>query len=277
LEKATGRRIRPTVGWASVAGSGTIAGIGFTVSLLIATLAFTGRDLADAKLGVLTAGLLATLVTWAVFRLTFRLSPARRALALLGDSDQLLDLIDPVDPERDHIRGSADATVTVVEYGDFQCPYCGLAESAVREELSTDHDVRYVWRHLPLVDVHPDAQLAAEASEAAASQGEDAFWAMHDVLLTHQNDLQPLDLMRYADELGLDGDRFHTEVKHHVHEARVAQDVQSADLSGVSGTPTFFVNGQRHYGAYDVAGLTEAIKLARARALIERGRRPLRQ
>jgi Na+/H+ antiporter NhaA/predicted DsbA family dithiol-disulfide isomerase len=266
VARLSGGRIRPPVGWGAVAGSGTIAGIGFTVSLLIATLTFRGRVLDEAKLGVLTAALLASALTWAVYRIIRLMPPARRALALLGESEQLVDLIDPVDPERDHIRGPAEASVTVVEYGDFQCPYCGRAEPVVRELLA-DADLRYVWRHLPLTDVHPEAQMAAEASEAAAAQG--AFWAMHDLLLTRQENLLPNELMEYADQLGLDRDKFHDDLKRHVHGSRVAQDVESADLSGVSGTPTFFINDQRHYGAYDVATLTTAIKIARARASIQ--------
>ncbi len=153
----------------------------------------------------------------------------------------------------------------MVEYGDFECPYCGLAEPVVRDLLKDD-DLRYVWRHLPLTDVHPRAQIAAEVAEAAAAQG--AFWEMHDVLLANQDNLQPKDLLRYAEELGLDHDQLHDDVKRHVDAARVAQDVESADLSGVSGTPTFFINGERHYGAYDVDTLKAAIKVARARARI---------
>ena len=135
-------------------------------------------------------------------------------------------------------------------------------------DLLKDDDLRYVWRHLPLTDVHPRAQIAAEVAEAASAQG--SFWEMHDVLLANQEKLQPADLMRYAEDLGLDNQRVHDEVKRHLAAARVAQDVESADLSGVSGTPTFFINGQRHYGAYDVATLTVAIKTARARAKINR-------
>ena len=266
LARFSGGRIRPLVGWAGVAGSGTIAGIGFTVSLLIATLAFDGPELAEAKVGLLSAVVLSSAVTWVVFRVAKMLSPARKAKALLGDVDQLVDLIDPVDPERDHVRGPETASVTLVEYGDFECPYCGLAEPVVRDLLQDD-DLRYVWRHLPLTDVHPRAQIAAEAAEAAGAQG--LFWEMHDLLLEHQEDLLPKDLMAYAEQLGLDMQRFHDDVKRHVAAARVAQDVESADLSGVSGTPTFFINGQRHYGAYDVPTLTTAIKTARARVAIK--------
>ncbi|GAA3294210.1 Na+/H+ antiporter NhaA [Dactylosporangium vinaceum] len=263
-------RIRPGAGWAAVLGSGTIAGIGFTVSLLIASLAFTGDELAEAKVGVLAAAVVASLLTFVVYRVTARLPKHKRARALLGDADVLLDLIPPVDVEVDHVRGAADASVTIVEYGDFQCPYCGQAEPVVRALLS-DTDLRYVWRHLPLTDVHPQAQLAAEAAEAAAAQG--AFWPMHDLLLDHQDELKPAALVDYAERLGLDREQFHDDLRHHRHAARIDQDLESADLSGVSGTPTFFINGQRHYGAYDLATLTEAVKVARARALIGRSTR----
>ena len=164
-------RLRPPVGWAAVAAGGTTAAIGFTVSLLIATLAFEGEQLEEAKLGVLTAAACATLLTWLIFRATDRLPRRLRIRALLGTSETLVDLAVPVDSDRDHVRGPREAPVTVVEYGDFECPYCGRAEPVVRELLADFADVRYVWRHLPLSDVHPNAQLAAEAAEAAAAQG----------------------------------------------------------------------------------------------------------
>jgi protein-disulfide isomerase len=161
-----------------------------------------------------------------------------------------------------------------VEYGDFECPYCGRAEPAVRELLAGYGDLRYAWRHLPLTDVHPHAQLAAEAAEAAASQGK--FWQMHDQLLDHQDALTTADLIRYAAELGLDTERFTRDLREHTGQAKIAADVDSADLSGVSGTPTFFINGKRHHGAYDIATLSQAVRSARARTLISpssRGRR----
>jgi protein-disulfide isomerase len=270
LMRLSGRRLRPPVGWAAVGAGGTVAGTGFTVSFLIATLAFRGTALAEAKLGVLSADVLAVALTVAVIKATALLVPAgRRTRALLGDLDQLTDLAVAVDPDRDHIRGRIDATVTVVEYGDFECEYCGRAESAIRADLAMDDDVRYVWRHLPLTDVHPHAQLAAEAAEAAAAQG--GFWPMHDLLLAHQDQLDPPSLLRHARQQGLDVQRFHDGLLHHEHAGRVAQDVESADLSGVSGTPTFFINGQRHHGAYDIATLTAAIQTARARAASRRG------
>ena len=156
-------------------------------SLLVASLAFDGAQLADAKIGIIAAALIATLVTWLLFSATARLAPRLRAMLLLGTAEPLTDLYLDVDPERDHIRGPDDAPVTIVEYGDFQCPYCGQAEPVIRELLRDFGDVAYVWRHLPLNDVHLYAQLAAEAGEAAAEQG--AFWPMHDLLLAHQDAL----------------------------------------------------------------------------------------
>jgi Na+/H+ antiporter NhaA/predicted DsbA family dithiol-disulfide isomerase len=267
----SGGRLRPPVGWAAVLGGGTIAGIGFTVSLLIATLAFDGRELDQAKIGVLSAVVLAMLLTTVVALVAERLPEPRRARALLGTAQSVVDLAEPVDPGRDHVRGPLDAPVTVVEYGDFECPFCGQAESVVRELLADFGDVRYVWRHLPLTDVHPHAQFAAEAAEAAAAQGR--FWEMHDMLMDRQDELKVKDLLRYAAELGLDVEDFKEALKSRRGKARVAQDVDSADLSGVSGTPTFFVNGRRHHGAYDIEGLSAAVMAARDRALLVDGPR----
>jgi Na+/H+ antiporter NhaA len=260
-------RLRPPVGWAAVAGAGTVAGIGFTISLLIATHAFHGVQLEEAKLGVLSAALCASLLTWLVFRATALLPKRLRIRALLGTSDAITDLAEPVDPERDHVRGPAESPVTVVEYGDFECPFCGRAESAVRELLAEFGDVRYVWRHLPLTDVHPRAQAAAEAAEAAAAQG--AFWRMHDLLLDHQDALKASDLVSYAERLGLDVERFEDDLRRRAGAARIEEDVDSADLSGVSGTPTFFINERRHHGAYDIGTLSAAVKTARARAALD--------
>jgi Na+/H+ antiporter NhaA len=257
-------RLRPPVGWAAVAGGGTIAAVGFTVALLVASLAFEGERLEEAKVGVLSAGLAASLITWLLFRATALLPRRLRIRGLLGTSEPLVDLYIDVDPERDHIRGPMEAPVTVVEYGDFECPFCGRAEPVVRELLQEFGDVRYVWRHLPLSDVHPNAQLAAEAAEAAAAQ--DAFWEMHDLLFQHQEALGPSDLIDYAEGLGLDGQRFSTDLREHLGASRVADDVDSADLSGVTGTPTFFVNGRRHHGAYDIEALSAAVRAAGARA-----------
>ena len=205
-------KIVPPIGWAAVLGSGTIAGIGFTAALLIATRAFTGQDLAEAKLGALSAVVIAAGLTWGVLRVTQLLPAERRARLLLGDTRLIQDLIPAVDPDHDHIRGPKQALLTVIEFGDFECPYCGQAEPVVRDIL-TDTTIRYVWRHLPLTDVHPRAQIAAEATEAAAAQ--DAFWPMHDLLLQHQDALTMDDLSGYAESLGLDVDRFDAELERH--------------------------------------------------------------
>jgi len=231
--------------------AGACAGIGFTVSLLVSSLAFHGITLDEAKLGTLCTVLVAPAVAWGLTRMISRLPEALRARQVARTAEDILDLAVDVDPEYDHIRGPDDAPVTLVEYGDFECPYCGQAENAIRDLLSAHGaDIRYVWRHLPLNDVHPMAQLAAEASEAAAAQGR--FWDMYDTLLSHQDELSPRDLARHASELGLDVDRFRENLRTREYASRISEDVASADESGVSGTPTFFINGRRHYGVYDL-------------------------
>jgi len=267
VSRVSKKRLTPPVGWGAVLGVGAVAGIGFTVALLIASLAFTGTQLAEAKLGILSGAILATLLAWAVFHGLGKLSPRTRLRALLGTATTVTDLAVPVDPDRDHIRGpKQDALVTLVEYGDFECPYCGQAEPAVRELISQYGELRFVFRHLPLTEVHPHAQLAAEAAEAAAEQG--SFWEMHDVLMDHQGALNLSDLVRYAGELGLNTERFAADLRKHAGAARIAEDVDSADLATVSGTPTFFINGNRYYGAFDLAALSEAVHTAKARAVI---------
>jgi Na+/H+ antiporter NhaA len=266
LARTSRGRVRPPIGWAAVTGAGTIAGIGFIVSLLIAALAFHGVELNEAKVGVLSAAIGASVLTWLVFRVTALLPKRMRLRALLGTQQTIVDLAVPVDPEQDHVRGPEDAPVTLVEYGDFECRYCGQAEAVIRELLAGYGDLRYVWRHLPLTDVHPHAQLAAQATEAAAAQGR--FWDMHDQLLEHQGELTSRDLLRYATDLGLDADRFVKDMRKQAGTSRIAADVDSADLSGVSGTPTFFINGRRHHGAYDIATLSASVRTARAQALI---------
>jgi Na+/H+ antiporter NhaA len=257
--------LRPSLTWPVIAGGGAVAGIPFTVSILIAGIAFEGRQLEEAKLGVLGAAILASLVSWVVFRAVARMPAGVRARQLAETAEELLDLSDDVDPERDHIRGPDTAPVTLVEYGDYECSYCGQAEVVIRALLDEFGDeLRYVWRHLPLNDVHLNAQLAAEATEAAGAQG--AFWPMHDKLLVSQEELTVRDLKRHAQALGLDVERFWDELRRREHAERVADDVASADASGVAGTPSFFINGRRHHGAYDVATLSAAVRAARARA-----------
>jgi Na+/H+ antiporter NhaA len=266
--------LRRALSWPVAFGGATVAGIGFTVSLLIASLAFHGDQLDQAKVGVLATVIVASGLATVVFRIVRRLPTSVRQRQIAATRDDLLDLSEDVDPERDHIRGPADAPVTLIEYGDYQCPYCGQAEVAIRELLdSFGNELRYVWRHLPLTDVHEHAQMAAEAAEAAAEQGE--FWRMHDMLLEHQGDLTPPDLTRYARDVGLDVDRFWDALRSRRNAPRIAEDVASADASGVAGTPSFFINGRRHQGAYDVSTLSRAVRTALGRAKAARPAQPI--
>jgi Na+/H+ antiporter NhaA len=250
-----------TVTWPGLAGAGAVAGMGFTVSLLVARRAFGPAHFAQAQLGLLAAVVLCPLLALAVFRVTAMLPARVRIRQLQRTAEQLVDLSDEVDPDRDHIRGSHEAPVTLVEYADFECPFCGRAEPVIRELLEAEGDeLRYIFRHLPLSDVHPFAQLAAEASEAAGAQGR--FWEMHDLLFEHQGDLRPRDIHAYAEQLRLDMDRFDADLCNRTYKKRVTSDVSSADSSGVSGTPSFFVNGRRHHGAFDLQSLTAAVKTA---------------
>lgn len=168
------------------------------------------------------------------------------------------ELTPPVS-EKDHSQGPAGAPVTLVEYGDYQCPYCGRAYDVVKELQSRlGDDLRFVFRNFPLTESHPFALGAAEAAEAAGEQGK--FWEMHDMLYEHQQALDHDDLMRYARDLGLDVDRFHTALHDHTQIPRIQADFDSGNESGVQGTPTFFVNGRQYEDAYDVESLMRAIQ-----------------
>src|SRR6266542_3678646 len=247
---------------------GVVAGIGFTVSLFIADLSLDGPRLEEAKIGILGASIVASLLGWGTFRAIARLPRGLLVRTAAATAPLPDELAAAVDAERDHVRGPEEAPVTLVEYGDYECPYCGRAEPTVRELLQEfSEELRYVYRHLPLVDVHPHAELAAEAAEAAGAQG--SFWEMHDLLFANQNALEPADLRGYAARLGLDVDRFWDEARSRTYARRVAEDVRSADESGVAGTPTFFVNGRRHEGAYDTETLAAAVRLARHRAKVD--------
>ena len=241
------------VGKGQVVGGAAVSGIGFTVSLLIADLAFDTQALHDeAKVGVLMAAVLSTLTGWLIFRLAAVLRGERTA-----SLPMLLDR--PVAPGRDHIRGRPDAPLTLVEYGDFECPFCGRATGVVAElRRRFGDDLRYVFRHLPLADVHEHAELAAQAAEAAAAQGR--FWEMHDLLFTHQDELQFEDLIGYAGSLGLDVELFARDLEAGVHQERVREDVASAEASGARGTPTFFVGERRHVGPYDTETLARELE-----------------
>jgi Na+/H+ antiporter NhaA len=241
------------VGQSQVVGGAALSGIGFTVSLLIAQLAFDDPQLqSEAKVGVLIAAVLAVGLSWVIFKV---------AAVVFGQTSATLPrkLSLPVDPERDHVRGRVDAPLTLVEYGDFECEFCGRATGMVKElRADLGDELRYVFRHLTLIDVHPHAELAAEAAEAAGNQGK--FWEMHDILFAHQGDLDIEDLIGYAGHLDLDVDQFVAEVEQGENAKRIQLDVASADASGAHGTPTFFIGGMRHIGAYDAKSLAEELR-----------------
>jgi protein-disulfide isomerase len=163
--------------------------------------------------------------------------------------------------DRDHVRGAAAAPVTLVEYGDYECPFCRAAQASLDQVLQiADGGVRLVYRHFPLTQIHPRSQQAAEAAEAAGAQGR--FWEMHDLLFEHQDRLGIRDLLGYAAALGLDVSEFAGALESHVHAPRVREDFLSGVRSGVNGTPTFFVNGVRHNGGYDLRSLLAALAAA---------------
>jgi len=167
-------------------------------------------------------------------------------------------LVLPVSEKRDHIFGPPNAAVTLVEYGDFECPHCGAAHLVLKEliEQLGDH-FRLVFRHFPLAQIHPRAELAAEAAEAAGAQGH--FWEMHDALFENQDALEEGDLVGYAEKLGLKVPRFIRELAEHTYLNRVREDFGSGVRSGVNGTPTFFLDGRRHDGGWDLESLAAAI------------------
>jgi protein-disulfide isomerase len=167
----------------------------------------------------------------------------------------------PVSEDRDHIQGPADAPVTLVEYGDYECPYCGAAYPIIKEvQARMGERLRFVFRNFPISTSHPHAEQAAEAAEAAAVQG--PFWEMHDLLYKNQKRLRDEDLRGYAEKLGLDVERFARELAEHVHAGRVHEDFMSGVRSGVNGTPTFYINGARYDDSYDVETLLAALQRA---------------
>jgi protein-disulfide isomerase len=171
----------------------------------------------------------------------------------------------PVSEERDHFQGPADAPVTLVEYGDYECPYCGAAYPIVKDvEAQMGERLRFVFRNFPITTSHPHAERAAEAAEAAAPQGR--FWEMHDHLYEHQRHLEDADLHRYAQELGLDVEKFDSELAENAYADRVREDFMSGVRSGVNGTPTFYINGERHDDSYDLETLLAALEDAAGRA-----------
>ena len=162
---------------------------------------------------------------------------------------------------RDHARGPRDAPVTLVKYGDYECPYCGEAHPVLKElQERVGEQVRFVFRHFPLDSAHPRARRAAQAAEAAASQGR--FWEMHDLLYERQDELGDEDLMRHAAELGLDPQRLEEGLDHDHHAWHIEEDRLGGDRAGVRGTPALFVNGVRYAGAMDLDGMLAAVEEA---------------
>jgi len=169
----------------------------------------------------------------------------------------------PVTEDRDHIQGPADAAVTLVQYGDYECPYCGAAYPIIKQvQARMGERLRFVFRNFPITTSHPHAEQAAEAAEAAATQGR--FWEMHDLLYENQERLRDQDLLGYAETLGLDLDLFDMELAERVHAERVREDFMSGVRSGVNGTPTFYINGVRHDDAYELETLLAALERAAA-------------
>jgi len=167
-------------------------------------------------------------------------------------------LIPPLDAE-DHIRGELGRPLGLVMFGDFQCPFCLGAQSVLRRVRDRLGDrLVFAFRHLPIPERHPLSPLAAEASEAAAAQG--SFWEYHDALFQVQPKLSRETMLQVGADLGLDPDRMAAEIDSGVHRPRVERDIRSAEQSGATGTPTFFVNGARHYGHYDAASLVEKLE-----------------
>jgi len=239
-----------------VAGGAALSGIGFTISLFIVDIAIAEPTRQDqARVGVLMASVIAFLAGWAIFRITDFVSPPEP----VG-----LKLIRPVDPDRDHIRGNPDASLTLVEYGDYECPFCSRATGSIDEvRAHFREDLRYVWRHLPLERVHPRAFDAARAAEAAGLQGK--YFEMGIQLFEHQDDLEWSDIYRYAVAIGCDIERFDHDVRVDPSKVlhRVQDDAQDAELMDLNSTPTFFVNGKRHKGPWDSASLIRTLEAVR--------------
>jgi len=172
---------------------------------------------------------------------------------------EIVKLILPVTSDRDHIQGSSTAPVTLVEYGDYECPYCGQAYPVIKEvQKHLGNKLQFVFRNFPLTEMHPHAQHAAEAAEAAAAQNR--FWEMHDYLYEHQQALDDRYLEKYADYLGLNLAKFNSDISSHVYADRIREDFLSGVRSGVNGTPTFYINEVRYDGSFDLETLLKTLR-----------------
>jgi Na+/H+ antiporter NhaA len=234
-----------------IAGGGALCGIGFTISLFIVDLAIADETVQnEARVGVLAASIIAFVLAALIFRISDAVHPAEE----LGRT-----LERPVNPARDHIFGALDAPLTLVEYGDFQCGFCLKATGSVEEVHRELGDrLRYVWRHAPLTRYHPNALAAAEASEAASLQGK--FFEFERSLFADQENQLPSHIIRRAQELGLDVERFEADLTSAAVAARVRDDMLDAEAMDITAVPTFFVNGRRHTGPYDAQSLIRALE-----------------
>ncbi len=247
-------RLSPGLTLRRVVGGAALCGIGFTIALFIVDLAIGDPARQDAaRVGVLVASVVSFALGWAIFRITDWLSPPKPVGAFL---------VRPVDPERDHIRGRPDAPLTLVEYGDFECPFCSRATGSIDEVRAHFGDeLRYAWRHLPLERVHPHAMDAARAAEAAGLQGR--FFDLTPVMFENQDNLGWEDIYRYANDIGLDLERFNDDAHSSKVRHRVEDDAQDAEVMDLNSTPTFFIGGKRHKGPYDAASLIRALEANR--------------
>ena len=250
-------RLAPGLTMPRIAGGAALSGIGFTIALFIVGLAIEDPETQDlARVGVLAASVIAFLLGWVILRVGDRIRPPMAVGA---------KLVRPFDPTRDHYRGRPDAPYQIVEYGDFECPFCSRATGSV--DAVVEHfgdDVRWVWRHLPLEMVHPHAKEAAQASEAAALQGR--FLDMARTMFANQENLATDELCRCARDLGLDMDRFTADLRSPAVMRRVEDDQLDAELMDLHGTPTFFIGERRHKGPYDSGTLIKALEAERERA-----------
>lgn len=242
--------------WGQLLGGAAVSGIGFTVALFIVDLAFADAALAaQAKIGILAGSLLSALLGWIIFRLAWDRGGVCAPPDALPEEDLPERLSVPVGAG-DHVRGPEDAKVTIVEYGDFECPFCGRMHGVLQELVEREPDVRLVFRHFPLRTMHPRAMPAALVAEAAGERGR--FWEMHDILFDNQRFLTDADLAHYAEELDVEP---WAEVARHAR--RIVADEATGRDSGVRGTPTLFINGVRYQGRLDAESIARAVEDAR--------------
>ncbi|MDL9980634.1 Na+/H+ antiporter NhaA [Microbacterium sp. ASV49] len=246
--------LAPGLGMNRIAGGAALSGIGFTIALFLVPVAIADPHTQDlARVGVLAASVLAFLLGWVLLKVGDRVRPPMVVGARLNR---------PVDPERDHIRGPVDAPLTIVEYADFECPFCSRATGSIDAVLAHFGDqLRWVYRHLPLDQVHPHATAAAVAAEAAAMQGR--FFDYGPVLFSSQDHLETDDFCRYANELGMDVEKFIADLRSPEAARRVEDDRFDAQLMDLHSTPTFFIGEKRHIGPYDSATLIRALEASR--------------